>query len=62
MENELDVKKIRVDLKMTQAQLAEELGVDQSTVSNWEKGQAPRGPARKLIVNLVEKNANETAQ
>lgn len=55
MENELDVKTIREALKMTQAQLAEELGVDQSTISNWEKSeQLPRGPARKLLVSLAE--------
>lgn len=54
MENELDVKAIRSDLGLTQAQLAEEVGVDQSTISNWEKGQTPRGPARRVLLTLVE--------
>jgi len=27
-------------------------GVDQSTVSNWETGKGPRGPARKLLLSL----------
>jgi DNA-binding transcriptional regulator YiaG len=53
MENELDIKTIRENLGgVTQAQLADALGVDQSTVSNWENGQRPRGPARKLLLSL----------
>jgi DNA-binding transcriptional regulator YiaG len=55
MESELDVKSIRKALDMTQAQLASEVGVDQSTVSNWETGTTPRGPARILIAALAEK-------
>lgn len=53
MENEIDVKAIRDTLGLTQAGLAEQVGVDQSTISNWEKGQAPRGPARKLLLSLI---------
>ncbi len=50
MSYEIDVKKLREALKMTQAQLAAELGVDQSTVSLWEKaGKKPRPPAMKLL-------------
>lgn len=65
MGNELDVKAIRLDLGLTQAQLAEAVGVDQSTISNWENGQTPRGPARRLLASLVEAakaNAAEPAQ
>lgn len=54
MEDILDVKEIRSRLGMTQAQLGEAVGVDQSTVSNWENGAAPRGPARKLLQRLAE--------
>lgn len=57
MENALDIKSIRKTLKMTQADLAVEVGVDQSTVSNWENGQAPRGPAKILLSALAEKAA-----
>jgi putative transcriptional regulator len=53
MENEIDVKAIRETLGLTQAGLAEQVGVDQSTISNWEKGQAPRGPARKILLSLI---------
>lgn len=50
MEAELDVRKLRDKLRMTQAQLASEIGVDQSTVSLWETGHSrPRGPALKLL-------------
>lgn len=53
MEQTLDVKAIRASLGLTQAQLGAAIGVDQSTVSNWEKGNAPRGPARKLLQSLI---------
>lgn len=66
METNLDIKSIRTALDMTQAMLAEEVGVDQSTVSNWENGQLPRGPARKLLTVLAKKaektKAREAAQ
>lgn len=53
MEQQIDVRAIRVSLGLTQAQLGEAVGVDQSTVSNWENGMLPRGPARKLLQTLV---------
>ncbi len=55
MEDEaLDVKALRDRLKLTQAQLGEAVGVDQSTVSNWEKQvTVPRGPARKVLRSLA---------
>lgn len=53
MENEIDVKAIRDTLGLTQAGLAEQVGVDQSTISNWENGQTPRGPARRLLLSLI---------
>lgn len=54
MQNELDIKSIRDQLGgITQARLAEALGVDQSTVSNWENGNPPRrGPTRTLLLSL----------
>lgn len=54
MEADLDVKAIRSRLGLTQTQLGEAVGVDQSTVSNWENGALPRGPARKLLQHLAE--------
>jgi len=57
MEHDIDIRAIRSQLGLTQAQLAEAVGVDQSTVSNWERGAAPRGPARKLIERLTKESA-----
>lgn len=54
MQQEIDVKALRSALALTQAQLGEAIGVDQSTVSNWEKGETrPRGPARKLLESMT---------
>lgn len=61
MEQEIDVRAIRTHLGLTQAQLGEAVGVDQSTVSNWENGMLPRGPARKLLQSLVAVSAPEAA-
>lgn len=36
--NDLDIKKIRTDLGVTQAELAKRLGVSERTVQNWESG------------------------
>lgn len=57
MKHEINVKTLRDDLDMTQAQLAAEVGVDQSTVSLWETtGTTPRGPALKLLAQLSAKS------
>jgi DNA-binding transcriptional regulator YiaG len=56
MKQDIDVKSIRSSLGVTQAQLAEVVGVDQSTVSNWENGQRPRGPARIILSKLTPKD------
>lgn len=54
MEQEIDIKEIRARLGLTQTALAEALGVDQGTVSNWERAaNVPRGPARKLLERLL---------
>lgn len=52
MDTQIDVKALRMALGWTQAQLGSELGVDQSTVSHWEAGGSPRGPALKLLQSL----------
>lgn len=36
--NEIDIKKIRQELGLTQVELAKKLGVDTKTVQNWEYG------------------------
>ncbi|WP_430439060.1 helix-turn-helix domain-containing protein [Shinella sp.] len=55
MEHEIDIKGLRAELGVTQSQLADALGLDQSTISNWENGhQKPRGPARKLLASITK--------
>lgn len=58
----VDVKSIRAALGLTQAQFADQVGVDQSTVSNWEKGKRPSGPARRLLQDLVERSFGNAAR
>lgn len=53
--NDLDIKAIRDRLGLTQAQLAQAVGVDQGTVSKWENGAPPSGPARILLQKLVSR-------
>lgn len=52
MEEKLDVKGIRKELGMTQKVFAEELGVDEITVSRWERGE--RRPSR-LALRSIER-------
>jgi len=54
MEQAINVKDLRATLKMTQAELGAAIGVDQSTVSLWEAGMKPRGPAMKLLSMLAQ--------
>lgn len=57
MDHEIDVKAIREALGLTQVQLAAEIGVDQGTVSKWENGAQPRGPAVILLQSLLRQNS-----
>lgn len=52
-----DVRELRKSLGLTQQAFAEELGVRQQTVSDWETGAyAPRG-ASVTVLNLVAERA-----
>ncbi len=52
-----NLKRMRVAAGMTQAQLAQRLGVDQRTVSAWEKGVArPSFETLALICDLFDEN------
>lgn len=56
--NALEIKKIRKELKLTQAEFAEKIGVSRDTVINYEKGGAIPTSKIKMLNNLlfVEKN------
>ncbi len=54
MAKKINVRKLRERLGLTQAQLAEKLGVNQTTIHRWEMGTRQlRGPAIKLLAELV---------
>lgn len=56
MNTELDVKALRERMKKTQAEFAALLGVDQGTISNWEKGKtSPSGPARVIMQEFASR-------
>src|SRR5712691_935184 len=43
-------RRIRANVRLTQAEFASRIGVPIETVRNWEQGKrAPRGPARALL-------------
>lgn len=52
--NDLDIKKIRKSLGLTQAEMARRIGVDTKTVQNWEYGKtipiSKHGIIRSLMV------------
>jgi DNA-binding transcriptional regulator YiaG len=62
------VRRLRRHLALTQDRLAEELGVRQQTVSEWETGlYRPRGASERLLTIVAERagfeyNANSEAQ
>lgn len=54
------VKGLRRHLAVTQSGLAEEIGVRQQTVSEWETGQyTPRGASEKLLNMVAERGGFE---
>lgn len=56
------VRELRRRLGMTQRELAEELGVRQQTVSEWETGiYRPRGAAARLLRIVAEQAAGYEA-
>jgi putative transcriptional regulator len=52
-----DVRALRQHLNLTQAQLAEELGTRQQTISEWEHGMyRPRGTSATLLSIIAERS------
>jgi transcriptional regulator with XRE-family HTH domain len=48
------VRGIRRRLKLTQAALADRLGMAQMSVSRWESGEAPVRPSMRLALNSLQ--------
>ncbi len=57
--SDIDVKKIRADMGITQKELADLAGVNLSTVWRWENGSPPRGPALRFLENLGASSPKE---
>lgn len=54
--DEESIRKLREKLNLTQAELAEELGTRQQTISEWETGMyRPRGASAKLLSIVAER-------
>jgi len=52
-----DVRSLRQHLDLTQAQLAEELGTRQQTISEWENGMyRPRGTSATLLSIIADRS------
>jgi DNA-binding transcriptional regulator YiaG len=52
------VAALRASLGLTQASFADELGVRQQTVSEWETGRyEPRGTSSRMLAHLAERAA-----
>lgn len=52
---DVDVRKLRQKLKLTQRQFAELFGVSLATLRNWEQGRRrPEGPA-VVLLNVIKK-------
>ena len=58
---EVDIQTIRKSLKLTQAELAEKLGVDVITVSRWERKKTkPSNLAKRQLRRLEVKNGDNS--
>ncbi|NPA55370.1 MAG: helix-turn-helix transcriptional regulator [Epsilonproteobacteria bacterium] len=59
MNNENIVKKVCKELGITQKELAERLGVPQSTISGWAKGDIPKMTQLALELLIENKELKE---
>jgi putative transcriptional regulator len=59
---QIDVKKLRQTLKMTQNEFSSRFGFELSTLRHWEQGQrSPTGPARTLLA-VIARNPDLVAE
>ena len=56
MDDLIDIKQLREDMGLTQAQFAEVLGLDRTSVVHLENGRAPR----KAMIPVLERLRSET--
>ena len=54
--NDETIRALRAHLQLTQAQMAQELGTRQQTISEWEVGMyKPRGGMARLLTLVAER-------
>lgn len=54
MDQQIDVRALRTSLRLSQQKFGEIFGVDQTTVSDWErKGVPKRGTTRKMLQHFA---------
>jgi DNA-binding transcriptional regulator YiaG len=57
------VRALRRHLALSQAQLAQDLGVRQQTISEWERGRyRPRGASARLLTLVAERTGFRYSQ
>jgi len=56
-----DIKAIREKLKMSQAEMADRLGVHQSTLSRFETGVLPVDKRTELAVTALQASTQQSA-
>lgn len=53
----MSIRALRSHLNFTQAELAEELGTRQQTISEWEKGEyEPRGTSARMLSIVADRS------
>ncbi len=58
-----EIYRYRHDHKMSQAELAQQLGVSQATVASWEKGSClPHGEKRESLLKLLSKKEDKEVE
>jgi putative transcriptional regulator len=59
---QVDVRKLRARMKLSQTQFAAKFGFSLDSIQNWEQGhRQPEGPARTLLV-VIAKNPKAVEQ
>jgi DNA-binding transcriptional regulator YiaG len=50
----VDVKRVREELGLSQAEFALRFGLELDTIQNWEQGRYKPDPAAQLLIKLIE--------
>lgn len=56
-----DIKALRESKGWSQQQMADELGVNQATVSRIERGSDPPGPVKRLLAKMAAETGSPTS-